>query len=272
MGSNDVPPPHVPSSYHSVCMLLLGTGGLLYTVTYVLMTRQSLHDRTYAMPLVPLAFNFAWEMIFALYVAESLPEKITFATWMLIDVGLVYAVFKYGENEWKHAPIVGQHIGKILGLLVLWWCWALWALCTWWVDRANPVNPKQGKIYEGVEGIDTTELGFWTALVAQVMLSVGLLAQIIVRGNSGGASYAIWTTRFLGSVAGLILYYAYCWWVWSEAHGYFVNPFAVCLSATWVVADLVYLVMLREVQRTEIVLKDGRKVRGRGGLGSSKVS
>jgi len=271
MGSNDIPPPHVPHSYHTICMLLLGTGGLLYTTTYILMTRQSLRDLTYAMPVISLAFNFAWEIVFALYVAESLPEQIIFVTWMVIDIGLVYTVVKYGENEWKHAPIVGQNIGKILGPMVLWLCWALWALCTWWVDVDNPVNPKAGKIHKGVEGIDTTELGFWTAIVAQVVLSWGLLAQIVVRGNSGGASYAIWTTRFLGSVAGLIGYYAYCWWVWPEAHEYFANPFAVCLSVTWVVADLAYLFILREVKRTEIVLKSGRKIRGEVVVQSSKA-
>lgn len=78
MGSNDTPPVHVPSSYHAICSLLLGTSGLLYTVTYVLMTRQSLRDRTYAMPFFSLAFNFACEIIFAPYVAESPQEKIIF--------------------------------------------------------------------------------------------------------------------------------------------------------------------------------------------------
>jgi hypothetical protein len=96
-------------------MLLRGTGSLLYTTTYIFMTRQSLRDLTYAMPVVPLAFNFAWEIVFALYVAESLPEQIVFVTWMFIDIGLVYTVVKYGENQWKHAPIVGQITGKILG-------------------------------------------------------------------------------------------------------------------------------------------------------------
>lgn len=137
--------------------------------------------------------------------------------------------------------------------MVLWWYWALCALCTWWVDVDNPVNPKAGKIYK--------ELGFWTAMVVQ----------IVARRNSGGASYAIWTTRFLGSVAGLNGYYAYCWWVWSEAHGYFVNPFAVCLWVTWVVADLAYLFILREVKRTEIALKSGSKLRGEVVVQSSKA-
>jgi hypothetical protein len=139
------------------------------------------------------------------------------------------------------------------------------------VDVDNPVNPKTGNIYKGVEGVDRTEFGFWTAMVAQVMVSWGLLAQIIVRGNSGGASYTIWTTRFLGSVARLNRYYAYCWWVWPEAHEYFIDPFAVCLWVTWVAAALAYLLILGVVKRTEIALKSGRKLRGEIVVQSSKA-
>lgn len=262
MGSNDIPPAHVPSSYHTVSTMLLGLGALGYTITYTLMTRQSLRDRTYAMPLLSLCFNFAWEIIFSLYVAESLPEKATFVTWMILDIGLVYTTVKYGANEWKHAPIVGRNIGKILALGVLWWCWALWAVCVWWVDELDPVKPKAGKMYRGKEGPDTTELGYWTALVAQVVLSVALLAQIVVRGTSGGASYGIWWTRFLGSLAGLNTYYGYCWYVWPEAHAYYRDPFSVCLLVTWVGADLAYFVFLRKAKRVEA---DGRKVPRKGG-------
>ena len=117
----------------------------------------------------------------------------------------------------------------------------------------DPVNRKAGKAYRGTLGIDTDELGFWTALVAQVVLSVASLAQIVVRGSSRGSSYGIWATRFVGSLAGLNLNYAYCYWVWPEAHGYYTNPLAVVMLVTWVVADWAYLVVLGNVQRTGVV-------------------
>jgi len=262
MGSNDIPPPHVPPTYHLITTILLGTGGALYTATYLLMTLQSQRDRTYAMPLLSLSMNVGWELIFSIYVAEALPERLTFLLWLLLDTGLVHAALRHGPHEWRHAPAVGAHLGAILGVGIAWWCAAFYALCAWWLDPVRPVNPKSGKHYMGVAGTDTTELGFWSALAAQVVLSVSLLAQIVVRGHSGGASYGIWAMRFWGSVSGLLAYYAYCWVVWPEAHAYFVNPLAVCWSATWVVADLVYLGVLVRVRRTERVLSDGRKVRG----------
>lgn len=255
-------PAHVHPSIREINDVLLGIGGLGYTICYVLMTRQSIRDRTYSMPLFCLAFNFAWEIVFALFVAEYLKEKVIFTIWMIIDLGLVYSVVMYGENEWRHAPIIGRNIGKIYTVMLAWWCLAIYAVCIWWLDPKNPVNPKEGKIYMGIDGIDTDELGFWTALVAQVFLSVMSLAQIMVRGNSGGSSNMIWATRFVGSLSGLNLNYGYCWWVWPEAHGYFIHPLAIVLMITWVLADLGFFIVLRSVSGTEVVTASGRKVKG----------
>jgi len=260
MGLNEVPPPHVSPYYTTIGVSLLGVGGVLYTLTYYLMTRQSLRERTYAMPLLPLAFNFAWEAIMLFYVSEELHEQAIFTLWILLDAGLVYTVVKYGAYEWTHAPVLARNLGKILAAMIAWWGWALYAVCAWWLR--NDVGKKAGIFYQGVEGPDVVELGFWTALVAQIVLSCASLAQILVRGNSGGTSYTIWSCRFVGSLFGLNGNYLWLWWAWPEAHEYFVNPFAICLLITWVVADLAYLFVLVEVKKTEVVLEDGRKVRG----------
>jgi hypothetical protein len=262
MTRHDVLPPHVSPSLRTYNDIFLGTGGLGYTFCYMLMTSQSLRDRTYSMPIFALSLNFAWELVFALFVAEEAREKAIFSIWLAIDLGLVYALFTYGANEWKHAPVVGRHVGKIFAGMLAWWCVVLYVVSQWWIDPANPVNPKEGKAYKGIKGIDTDELGYWTALIAQVVLSFMSLAQIVVRQNSGGSSYKIWATRFIGSLSGLNVNYGYCWWVWPEAHGYVANPFAVVMMVSWVLADLAYFVVLYSVKQTEVVLPDGRKVKG----------
>ncbi|KAH7091952.1 tyrosyl-DNA phosphodiesterase-domain-containing protein [Paraphoma chrysanthemicola] len=249
-------PPHVDPSLRDVNDVFLGIGGIGYTLCYVLMTRKSIQDCTYAMPLFSLAFNFAWEIIFALFVAVEIREVTMFTIWMLIDLGLVYAVLKYGANEWKTAPLVGENIGKLFAIMLAWWCMILYAISVWWLDPSNPVNPKAGKSYKGIDGLDTDELGYWTALLAQVVLSGMSLAQILMRGSSRGSSYAIWTTRFVGSLSGLNLNYGYCWWVWPEAHEYVASPVAVGMMVTWVLADLAYLAVLFSVRPTPMSLRD----------------
>jgi hypothetical protein len=195
--------------------------------------------------------DFAWEIVFALYVADETREKALFAIWGLLDLGIVYAAVIYGANEWKHAPVVGRNIGKIFTGMLAWWCIALYAVSSWWLNVEHPVNPKIGKSYRGNMGIDKDELGFWTALVAQVVLSVMSLTQLVIRGSSRGSSYSIWASRFIGSVSGLTLNYGYVWWVWPEAHAYYINPIVVVMMVTWILADLGYLVVLCNVQRTD---------------------
>ncbi|KAI4938772.1 uncharacterized protein J4E92_000053 [Alternaria infectoria] len=257
MGRLDILPAHVDPTIFDANDVFLGTGGILYTICYALMARQSIRDRTYAMPLFSLAFNFAWEIVFAIYVADELREKALFALWGLLDMGIVYAAVTYGANEWRHAPAVGRNIGKIFAGMLVWWCIALYAVSSWWLDVDHPVNPKVGKAYRGNLGIDKDELGYWTAMVAQVVLSVMSLAQLVVRGSSRGSSYSIWACRFIGSVSGLTVNYGYVWWVWPEAHGYYVNPMSVVMMVTWILADLGYLVVFRNVQRTGGVV-DGK--------------
>lgn len=66
--------------------------------------------------------------------------------------------------------------------------------------------------------------------------------------------------RALGSFTGLVVLYAVMWWHWPEAHSFFLNPFAVFLSALFVIPDLIYPFVLYHVRKTEVQLPDGRLV------------
>ncbi|KAF2762933.1 hypothetical protein EJ05DRAFT_447376 [Pseudovirgaria hyperparasitica] len=258
MGSNDIPPPHVPKHVVPTCNALLQLGGSLWTLTYILYTRQSFRDKSYGMPLFALALNFAWELVYALVVAESLLEKTVFTVWLVIDCFMVYGTVKYARYEWSHAPQIARNMGKIFIVLAGLAIWGQWAFAKWWID--NDVGRREGKFYRGVVGPDTTELGFWSALFNQVYLSAASLAALGVRGHSGGVSWGIWATRAFGSVFGLYAVYAWEWYFWREAHGYVMNPFAVFMWGVSIICDVVYPFALWRIKKTERVLADGRKV------------
>ena len=59
---------------------------------------------------------------------------------------------------------------------------------------------------------------------------------------------------------GFYAVYGWDWLFWREAHEYFMSPFGMFLWVTALVCDLVYPFVLWEVQKTEVVLADGRKV------------
>lgn len=46
------------------------------------MIRRSLETRSYAMPVVGLAINVSWEIVYALYVAETAFERLGFTIWL----------------------------------------------------------------------------------------------------------------------------------------------------------------------------------------------
>jgi hypothetical protein len=52
------------------------------------------------------------------------------------------------------------------------------------------------------------------------------------------------------------------WFLWREAHEYFMSPFGVFLWGTALACDLVYPFVFAEVRKTEEVLPDGSKLAG----------
>ena len=115
---------------------------------------------TYGMPLPALSLNIAWEFIFSLYVSETLLEKSVFSIWLLIDLGLVYGMLKYGREEWKDRPWVGRWLGSVFWSATAWCTMGMWAFCRWWIEE-RVGGGRIGKVYRGVKGeVDTTELGY----------------------------------------------------------------------------------------------------------------
>ncbi|RDW85832.1 hypothetical protein BP5796_04157 [Coleophoma crateriformis] len=260
MGSSDIPPPHVSSHVVPVCNALLQLGGGLWTICYILLTRESIKSQSYGMPMFALAFNFAWELVYALTVAEATLEKICFGIWLAIDCGLVYGLLKYGHNEWNHAPAVKNHLGSIFIVLLGGCVVGHWAFAKWWLD--NGLGARQGKFYVGKDmGPDTTELGFWSAAVAQLILSAASLSQLLIRGHTGGVTWSVWASRFLGTIVGLDMNYVWAWYFWREAHTYVMSPFAIFLLGTGLACDLAYPFVYLQVQKTTKVLDGGRKIR-----------
>lgn len=190
MGSNDIPPPHVPSHVVPISNLLLQIGASLWTICYFLLVRESFKSKSYGMPLFAVAVNFAWELVYTLYVTEPLLERLTFTFWIVLDGCMVWGMMKYAKNEWKHAPVVANNIVSIFTGMTIAATVGHWTFAQWWID--NDMGKREGKFYRGVVGPDTTELAFWSAIVCQINLSASSLCQLVVRQHSGGVSWSIW--------------------------------------------------------------------------------
>ncbi|KLU91874.1 hypothetical protein MAPG_10823 [Magnaporthiopsis poae ATCC 64411] len=273
MGSNDVPPPHVPGYFTAVSARMLEAGGALWTISYLLYLAESRRSKSYGMPLAALALNFGWEVVYAFYVAEAASERAVFTVWCLIDLGLFYGVFRYGPREWARgsggrSTWVSRNLAWLFGVLVALAIWAHWALAHWWI--VNEVGKREGRFYHGRPAADTTELGYWTAGFCQLFLSATSLAQLLVRGHSGGVNWSIWGTRFAGSIIGLWGAYLWLWYYWPEGSPYVPTEMSVFLMVVSIACDLVYAPVLCYVRKTEQVLLDGSKVSGDYDLSAEK--
>lgn len=194
MGSNDIAPDHVPSWVVPVSTMALGIGGLCWDITYILMALRNFKTKSYGMPLLGLAINVTWEMIYGLYVAEAPFETAGIVVWLILDIPLVYTTIKFAPYDWERSsPWVGRNIVPILASMMTVCLAGNLAFISWWLSEPGRGHgDKTGKWYFGKDCYDSTELAFWSAGVAQVVASLGSLAMLLVRGHSGGTSYAIW--------------------------------------------------------------------------------
>ena len=79
-------------------LLATSASGLAWTVVYVALVYRGIKDKSYGMPLVPLALNFAWELVFSLVYppsATGLAGTIVNAIWMICDLGIIGTYFLY---------------------------------------------------------------------------------------------------------------------------------------------------------------------------------
>ena len=85
-------------------LFLLLLSGICWTIVYIQLILVGFKDKTYGMPFVALALNFAWEVLHSYIGLKSNLSSIqTWITliWLFLDIIIVYTYLKYGR---KHFP------------------------------------------------------------------------------------------------------------------------------------------------------------------------
>lgn len=116
--------------------------------------------------------NIGWELIYGVFYPLSFAETLTFVPWVLIDTVIVYTTFKFGPEQWKHAPLVANNIPAILGLGII-----LSVLMHWSFIATS---------------VSHDEAAFWSGFSCQLLLGSSSLAQLMSRNNTSGHSLTIW--------------------------------------------------------------------------------
>jgi hypothetical protein len=198
--------------------VLLLSPGVFWTITYVLIIRQGLRDRTYGMPLVALCANISWEFIFSVVrPPTSVVAQTVYVVWFCFDVVIAYTAVRYGPREFPGLPRPVFYLGfaATLGL--------------------------------GYAGTDLFSREFdsggpgLAAFASNLMMSGLFLSMLLGRRDLRGQSLWIAAAKFLGTLFASL----YSWQFGKYAHSV-VMPYLYIGNA---VLDLAYVGALLAVRR-----------------------
>jgi len=188
--------------------------GVSWSLTYLLILRRGLLDRTYGMPLAALCANLSWELIFAFYIPAHHPAQHWTATaWLGLDLLILGQVLAYWRRE---LPEV--HPGAFYALLAL-------AL---------------GTAFGTILGV-SVELEDWkggyAAYGQNLMMSILFVTMLYRRGSLRGQSIYIAGLKLVGTASTSLALYAFS----PTPAGGVLMPF---LYVAVLVYDLIYLGMI----------------------------
>lgn len=157
--------------------------GICWTVTYLDIINRGLRDKTCGMPFFALAFNIAWEFIYAFIIYQGIPlQRVVNIVWFVLDLAILYTYFRFGRDEF---PLAYRRYFV---------AWSLMALVA-----AFAVLYFAGREFADARG------GAYSAFAQNLMMSVLFIGMLVRRGNVQGQSVYIAIFKWLGTLAPTIL-------------------------------------------------------------------
>lgn len=199
------------------------TSGLCWTLVYVLIIIRSYRDKIYGMPFWALAFNLSWELIFSFVLLPTSPDLQLQLwinrVWLLFDVALLVAYFKWGRKEWSTTMPMLFFYGYSLLVIITGFFF----------------------VYLLSVELDHSQ-GMYAAFIQNLMMSWLFIRMVQRRKSTAGQSIGIAVLKLIGTLAPTIIYGA-------------KSPFVMFLGLSCFVADAIYLFLLIRVRRKTIEWK-----------------
>lgn len=207
-------------------LILILLSGMAWTVVYIDSIRIGLRQKTYAMPIVALGLNIAWESIYAFHglSTDVSAQAVINVVWALADLVIVYTFFRYGRSE------LGKFVAKpmFVGWSVL-------------VFAASFV----------VQWLFIAQFGFsraseYSAFLQNLLMSGLFIAMFVARRGSRGQTLLIAIAKWIGTLAPTILF-----GVIAD------SPFILGIGVLCGVFDLVYIGLLVWAKRNPVIPAPG---------------
>ncbi|VVB89154.1 Uncharacterised protein [uncultured archaeon] len=190
--------------------ILMDSGGIFWSLTYILIIWRGFKDKTYGMPLAALCANISWEATFSFIHPHSPPQLYINYIWFFLDVLIVLQFLKFGKPEF---PDFSKRRFYAVFLLALATAFPLVLSITY------EFNDWQGA---------------YSAFGQNLMMSVLFVAMLLSRKDLRGQSIYIALFKMLGTGVSSMAFYLYQ----PISHGSFLLPF---FFISIFIYDLIYL-------------------------------
>lgn len=165
--------------------------GIAWTITYVALVYRGIKDKSYGMPLVPLALNIAWEITFSLiyppHASGGLATAIN-TVWMICDAGIVATFFLYGYKYFQSSYKISKAEWVMLAATAFVTAFGIMIAGGPFFGQFEPYFHKE--IFEGAKFI---------AFIQNLIISVCFILMYWQRQNSDGQSFTIAWTKWIGT-------------------------------------------------------------------------
>lgn len=189
--------------------------GFFWAITYILIIRQSFHDKTYGMPLVALGLNLSWEFIYTFVTPHWPPYIYTNVVALSLDTIILYQFLRFWKNEFPKLSDVRLYLMFFSTL----------ASCFLVVYLTSSVL--------------NDSIGFHIAFWQNLIMSFLFILMLHSRGNLRGQSIYIATFKMVGTAFASIAFYIYDP----------VDSGSILMTFTYVatfILDIVYILMVRQ--------------------------
>lgn len=202
-------------------------GGLFWASAYLLTVLKGIKDKTYGMPLIPLALNISWEFIHVfLYPSNGISLYLNLS-WFLLDLGIAYTYFKYGYQSFNAFYSIKKTHWLVMSLSALFLGFML--------------NFFAEGFFSQLQNIITKEMIFAEVLVGFIVflfIPGCMIAMLFQRKNSDGQSFII-ALSFTISIICYVLEILF-----NPFHHQWGNSFMMTLMATCIIIQVYYTVLI----------------------------
>lgn len=195
--------------------------GICWTIVYVELIRTGFKEKTYGMPFIALALNFAWEGLYA-YVGITSNllniETLFILLWFLLDILIVYTYLKYGA---KYLPNF-----KVKKFFTPWT--EIIFLMSFVIQYYFYIEfGASGKVY--------------SAFILNLIMSILFITMFFTRQDTKGQNLLIAISKWIGTLAPTIYF--------GLIEG---NKFILALGIFCSVFDMIYIYFLNDAIKTSV--------------------